>query len=245
MSEPSKDNEKERFWDKMGKLGEWHHMHTRLKTTEELGYLKGETLVDVGCGNGRYLLYFKRSKKIKFCVGLDISKKSVHLVNERLRGNGFSVALVVGDAENMPFPSNTYDIAFSTDVIEHLPHPSKGIQEIVRVSKDKVIICTPNKLCPLDMSRFAQIFGSHVPPPIEEYVTRFQLMRMLQNSGLKRKNIMMLETSFLPLGWIFVNRKLAVPLRLVNFLTFIEKFLEKTPLVKHVAGVLVACCKKV
>lgn len=233
-----------RAWlDEREELGEWHHMHARLKIPEELGYLKGETLVDVGCGNGRYLLYFKRSNKIRFCVGLDLSKHSIYLVNRLLKAKGFQVPLIIGDAENMPFVNNFFDIVFSTDVIEHLPHPPKGIQEIVRISKDKIIICTPNKLCPLDMSRFASIFGSHIPPSIEKYVTRFQLMKMLQNSGLEQENIIMLETSFMPLGWILVNRKLSVPMRLVNFLMFIENFLEKTPLVKHIAGVLVACYK--
>lgn len=219
-------------------------MHARLKIAEELGYLKGERLVDVGCGNGRYLYYFKQSNKIRFCVGLDISKKSVYFTKERLRKSGFQAALLVGDAENLPFQSDAFDIAFSTDVIEHLPQLSKGIQEIVRVSEDKVIICTPNKLCPLDMSRFAQIFGSRVPPPVEKYVTRFQLMKILQKSGLKQKDIIISETSFLPLGWILVTRKLSIPMKLVKFLIFVEKFLEKAPLVKHTAGVLVACCKK-
>jgi len=226
------------------KLGEWHHMHVRLKIPEELGFLKGERLVDVGCGNGRYLYHFKRLKRTRLCVGLDMSRQSIHLANERLRKRGFHVGLLVGDCENMPFRTGAFDVVFSTDVIEHLPHPSKGTQEIVRVSEDKVIICTPNKLCPLDMSRFAQIFGSHIPPPIERYVTRFQLTKMLQNSGIKQGNIIMLETSFLPLGWILVNRKLSVPMKLVKFLLFVENFLEKVPLLNRTAGVLVACCKK-
>jgi ubiquinone/menaquinone biosynthesis C-methylase UbiE len=138
-------------------------------------------------------------------VGLDISKQRIYLMNRRLREAGFDVALLIGDAQNTPFRSGAFDIAFSTDVIEHLPDPSRGIQEIVRVSKNKVVICTPNKLCPLDMSRFAEIFGTHTRPAIEEYVTRFQLMKMLQNSKLKQGNIILIETSFLPLGLDFDN----------------------------------------
>jgi len=225
-------------------LGEQHHIQARLKTPEELGYFVGETLIDVGCGYGRFLLYFKLQKKIKFCVGLDLKKKAIHSTKRLFREKGIDVPLIIGDAQNLPFEDDTFDIAFSTDMMEHLPNISKGVQEIVRVSKDKVVICVPNKLNPVDMSRIAEIFGSHHPPEIEEYVTRFQLYKMLQNSGIKKETVVMVEKSFLPLGWVFVNKRMLLPMSLVRFSIFAEGFLEKTPLVKHMAGVVVSCSRK-
>ena len=227
----------------MEELGEWHHMYVRLKIPEKRGFLNGETLLDAGCGNGRYLSCFRFNKKIRFCAGLDISRARVYSANKRFKERGSDVALIVADIEEAPFRNDVFDVVFSTDVIEHLPHPLKGIRELVRISKDKVIICTPNKLCPLDMSRFAHIFGSHTPPPIEKYVTRFQLVDMLKFSGIRDMNIAVSETSFVPLGWILVNRKLSLPMKLVKFSMFVEKYLEKIPLVKYTAGVLVATAK--
>lgn len=218
-------------------------MYVRLKIPEKHGFLKGETLIDAGCGSGRYLSYFRFNKKIRFCLGLDVSKARVYSVGKRFKERGRDVALIVASIEEAPFRNSVFDIVFSTDVIEHLPHPFKGIRELVRISKDKVIICTPNKLCPLDMSRFAHVFGSHIPPPIEKYVTRFQLVEMLKLSGIRSKNLAVSETSFVPLGWILVNRKLSLPMKLVRFLISTEKYLEKIPLVKHTAGVLVAIAK--
>jgi len=224
-------------------LGETHHMQARLKTPEELGYFVGETLIDVGCGYGKYLRYFKLQKKIKFCVGLDLNKKAIHLTKRLFREKGIDVPLIIGDAQNLPFEDDTFDIAFSTDMVEHLPSSPRGVQEIVRVSKDKVVICVPNKLNPVDMSRIAEVFGSHHPPEIENYLTRFQLNRMLQNSGIKKETIMIVEKSFLPLGWLFVNKKTLLPMSLVRASIFVEDFLEKTT-VKHVAGVVVSCGRK-
>ena len=225
-------------------LGEWHHMNERLKIPQRLGYLEGQTLVDIGCGDGRYLLHFCRRGKTEFYVGFDLSRKSLFWARKLLRENGFNVPLLVADAESIPFADNSFEIVFNTDVVEHLCHPSDGIREAVRVSSDKVIICTPNKLCPLDMSRFAQIFGSHKAPPMERYVTRFQLKKMLQNSGLKRRNFVIREVSFFPLGWLLTTRGLPIPMKLVDFLMLFEELLENTPLVRHAAGVLVACVAK-
>ena len=225
-------------------LGERHHMQARLKTPDELGYFVGETLIDIGCGYGKYLRYFKLQKKIKNCVGLDLKKKAVHSTKRLFREKGIDVPLIIGDAQNLPFKDDTFDIAFSTDMVEHLPSSPKGVQEIVRVSKDKVVICVPNKLNPIDMSRIAEVFGSHHPPEIEHYLTRFQLNRMLQNSGIKKETVVMVEKSFLPLGWLFVNKRTMLPMSLVSASIFVEGFLEKTPLVKHMAGVVVSCGRK-
>jgi len=225
-------------------LGEWHHIYVRCKIPDKLGFLKGENLLDVGCGNGRYLYLFMTLKLFKFYVGLDVSRVSIYSANKKFKEKGFYADLVIGDAENLPFRSNIFEVVFSTDVIEHLLHPSLAIQEMVRVGKDKIIICTPNKLCPIDMSRVAQIFGSHIPPPIERYVTRFQLSKMIQNAGIKAKNMAIFQTSFIPLGWLLVHKKLRAPMKLLRFLIFIEEFLEEIPLLNHIAGVLVACFKK-
>jgi hypothetical protein len=66
---------------------------------------------------------------------------------------------------------------------------------------------------------------------------------MLQNSGIKKKTIMIAQKSFLPLGWLFVNRKMLLPMSLVRVSIFIEGFLEKTR-IKHMPGVLVTCGRK-
>jgi ubiquinone/menaquinone biosynthesis C-methylase UbiE len=224
-----KENEIENARKRAYELGERHHMQARLKTPDELGYFVGETLIDVGCGYGKYLRYFKLRKKIKICVGLDLKKKAVHSTKRLFREKGIDVPLIIGDAQNLPFADDTFDIAFSTDMVEHLPSSPKGVQEIVRVSKDKVVICVPNKLNPVDMSHIAEVFGSHHPPEIENYLTRFQLNIMLQNAGIKKETIVMVEKSFLPLGWLFVNKKTLLPMSLVRASIFVKAFLKKHP----------------
>jgi ubiquinone/menaquinone biosynthesis C-methylase UbiE len=175
---------------------------------------------------------------------LDVKKKAIYSIKRGFKEKEIDIMLIIGDAQNLPFDDSTFDIAFSTDMVEHLPNKSRGVQEIVRVSKDKVVVCVPNKLNPIDMSRIAEVFGSHHPPEIEEYLTRFQLSKMLQNSGIDKEAILITEKSYLPLGWLFVNKGTLLPMILVKFSIFVEGFFERIPLLKHMAGVLVSCSRK-
>jgi len=52
----------------------------------------------------------------------------------------------VGDAENIPFPDESFDIVISTNVLEHLPDPAKAFLEVARVLKPGGIflVKTPN-----------------------------------------------------------------------------------------------------
>jgi ubiquinone/menaquinone biosynthesis C-methylase UbiE len=123
----------------------------------------GETLIDIGCGYGKYLCYFKLQKKIKNCVGLDLKKKAIHSTKRLFRKRGIDIPLILGYAQNLPFKDDTFDVAFSTDMVEYLPNSPKGVDEIIKVSKDKVVVCIPNKLNPIDMNCIAEVFGAHHP----------------------------------------------------------------------------------
>jgi len=61
---------------------------------------------------------------------------------------------VHGDALNMPFDDNTFDLVFSNAVIEHVGSRDKQVQfleECIRVSKKYVFITSPNKYYPIEL----------------------------------------------------------------------------------------------
>jgi ubiquinone/menaquinone biosynthesis C-methylase UbiE len=138
-------------------LGEWHHMWVRLKDGEELNFFQAKSILDVGCGNGRYLVYFSKKYSSSFLVGIDINKDTF----KKRRVGDFN--FIVADAHNLPFKNSCFELVFSTDVLEHLSKPLRALKEIYRVSQKKIYLCTPNKLCPVDMSKVASWFGSHKP----------------------------------------------------------------------------------
>ncbi|MBL8152472.1 MAG: class I SAM-dependent methyltransferase, partial [Blastocatellia bacterium] len=57
-------------------------------------------------------------------------------VKNRLKVYGLSAEDVkVGDAENIPYPNNSFDLVYSWGVIHHTPNTIKALEEIIRVTK--------------------------------------------------------------------------------------------------------------
>jgi uncharacterized protein YbaR (Trm112 family) len=54
---------------------------------------------------------------------------------ERTQGFLQDRPLVVGDAEDLPFRDKSFDFIYSSHVLEHVYHPEKAIQELMRVGK--------------------------------------------------------------------------------------------------------------
>ncbi|MCX8000294.1 MAG: methyltransferase domain-containing protein [Leptospiraceae bacterium] len=210
-------------------LGEWHHMWVRLKDGDKFDFFtKVESFLDVGCGNGRYIRYF--SKNVNLIVGVDINKSVFP------KKSGFN--FIVADVHHLPFKNDSFELVFSTDVLEHLCKPSQALQEMWRVSRNKIYLCTPNKLCPIDMSKIASWFGTHKRPTIENYVIKHELSSMLKNAGFR--DLLITTRSFLPLGWLVEHKKAKIPKRVAKFMLQIESCLERLPFIKNLAGVLIA-----
>lgn len=214
-------------------IGEWHHMWVRLKDGENLNFFNVESILDVGCGNGRYMTHF--SRKSCLVVGIDINKDI--LIKTR---NGKN--LVVADAHFLPFRDSYFELVFSTDVIEHLINPLHALSEMYRVSKDRIYVCTPNKLCPVDMSKVASWLGNHKRPLIEKYLTKWELEKLLKIAGFKNPRIV--TRSFIPFGWLIVHKRAKIPKQLIKRLIQIETLIENLPIIKDLAGVLIAYSRK-
>jgi predicted SAM-dependent methyltransferase len=81
-------------------------------------------------------------------LSVDIGCKFVHQGNIAIDINSATNPEILADARYLPIKSNTFDRAFFTDVIEHLPsgQEKKALAEIRRVLKTKgeLILTTPN-----------------------------------------------------------------------------------------------------
>lgn len=103
----------------------------------------GDTLMDVGCGDGG-LLYRFRDRFINL-VGLEYS--SARLDQAKVNLSGLPFRAVLGSAENLDMiESNSIDRIVSADVIEHIPDVYLATQELFRVLKPGgiIVINTPN-----------------------------------------------------------------------------------------------------
>src|SRR6201995_4077813 len=82
-------------------------------------------ILDAGCGSGRNMVELGRHGTV---TGIELSDTSVRLARERGAGE-----VVEGSVLEMPFEADSFDLAASLDVIEHLEDDLAALRELRRV----------------------------------------------------------------------------------------------------------------
>ena len=92
---------------------------------------KGMKVLEVGVGMGSdYLEWLKAGAN---ATGVDLSATSVEQARLRCKLAGYDADLQVADAENLPFPDNSFDVVYSYGVMHHSPDTARCIREAWRV----------------------------------------------------------------------------------------------------------------
>ena len=102
--------------------------------------LAGEALLDVGCGTGNYLRLFQQKNCI--LTGIDSSDTALALARNKL---GHRCELVRGNATDLPFSDNEFDVVTLIHGPQTLNDPQKVMAEAVRVSRSRVFVGFFNK----------------------------------------------------------------------------------------------------
>ncbi len=97
-------------------------------TAEEL---RGQLMLDAGCGVGRYLAVAEEYGAE--VVGVDLS----YSVDQAMANVGRlpRVNVVQADLMRLPFRSDTFDRVFSLGVLHHMPEPRNGFESLVPLVK--------------------------------------------------------------------------------------------------------------
>ncbi len=94
---------------------------------------RGRKVLEIGVGMGAdYLEWLKAGAG---ATGVDLSAISIERARRRCELAGHQPDLRVADAENLPFPDNTFDVVYSYGVIHHSPNTARCIGEARRVLK--------------------------------------------------------------------------------------------------------------
>lgn len=144
----------------------------------------GSNVLEVGCGRGDVLMALAERGRI--CTGTEISSHMLELCNR------LDVKIVRGSADSLYFPSGSFDVVFSQEVLEHL-HPEdvpRHFAEAFRVLRPNGILAveTPNRRTgPQDISRgFTCVAGGlHLKEwTIRELIQQFQKAGFVKIRGL-------------------------------------------------------------
>jgi SAM-dependent methyltransferase len=88
---------------------------------------KETTLLEVGCGSGRFLKYL--STRAGFLVGVDPSHAI--FAADNLLGSAGNVMLAKASANDLPFANESFDFVCSIGVLHHIPDTFKALQACV------------------------------------------------------------------------------------------------------------------
>jgi len=133
----------------------------------------GESLLDIGCGTGHHLRWF-RSWGLKG-TGVDNSPYMLEVARRTLDEE---IELTLSDAENLPFPERLFDIVCMITTLEFLGNPKVALKEALRVSKGRVFLGVLNKYSSMSLKR--RLKGIFFKDPIWSYARFFSAQELVK-----------------------------------------------------------------
>ncbi len=99
---------------------------------------EGESIVELGCGLSPFLVGARH--KFIFCYGVDYSPKTIETMKESYP----DIRFYCEDCTKTGFIDKKFDVSVAGEVIEHFADPMPLINEMVRITKRRIIISTPH-----------------------------------------------------------------------------------------------------
>ncbi len=91
-----------------------------------------QRILEIGVGIGCDFNQFADNQN--YMYGIDATPQAIELTKKRLSVcRNHAIELTVADAENLPYPDESFDIVYSWGVLHHTPDTKKAIEEAVRV----------------------------------------------------------------------------------------------------------------
>jgi len=111
-------------------------------STMFLADLSPGRVLDVGCGDGRFL--YRMHQRGWSVAGLDFDLNAIEAAKEKYAKFGFE--LLQTDLFSARFPDNSFDAVTMNHVIEHVPDPVALLTEVRRILKPggRLVSITPN-----------------------------------------------------------------------------------------------------
>lgn len=188
---------------------------------------RGKKVLEVGFGAGTDFIQWLRAGAI--VSGVDLTPEALDNLRHRIDVYQLPAPekIMVADAENLPFASDSFDLGYSFGVLHHTPDTVRALQELVRVVKPggeiKVMLYNRHSVWAFNQwfkhallkGRPWKTFGWvlwHFNESVgTKAYTRAELARMLPPLGLGRIRVQteimsadyLGSSSFPPLNWLY------------------------------------------
>lgn len=124
------DNDVERFRNQSKAR---YELEPYILTFAEFEKSNNKKVLEVGVGLGAdHQLFADKGAEL---YGCDLTERAIEMTRRRFQLFNLTSELKVANAENLPYPSNYFDIVYSWGVIHHSPNTQEASNEILRVLK--------------------------------------------------------------------------------------------------------------
>lgn len=122
-----------------------------------------QRVLDVACGSGTAALVAER----RYCevTGIDYVPELIDRATARAQANRQEIEFRVGDAQDMPFPDDSFDVVLSVYGVQFAPDQAQAARELLRVCRPGGTIGLAG---PIPEGWSGEWFATHaqyVPPP--------------------------------------------------------------------------------
>jgi len=109
---------------------------------KNLNNVKVSTVLEAGCGEGEVTNFiYKKFPKLETIKGIELEIETVKEANIRHP----HLDITQGSIYELPFKDRSFDLVVASEVLEHLEDPEKGIQEVLRVSSQYILVSVPRE----------------------------------------------------------------------------------------------------
>ncbi|AOW95030.1 methyltransferase [Rhodococcus sp. WMMA185] len=159
---------------------------------ERLGVVPGNKVIDIGAGAGRHSfeMYRRGADVIAFDQNADeladVEKMFVAMAEAGEVPAGACARIEVGDALNLPYADETFDVVLISEVLEHVSRDGRAIFELTRILKPGGVAAVtvprwlPEKICWALSDAYHEVEGGHV-----RIYRADELAEKLEAAGLK------------------------------------------------------------
>lgn len=139
------------------------HAKGNAEFVERLRLGPGDKMLDVACGTGTASIPAARSGSD--VTGIDLAENLIEQAIASAKREGLGAKFEIGDAEDLPYDDETFDVVISMFGAMFAPRPDLTASELVRVTKSGGLVAMANWTPDSFIGQTFELYAGYRPPP--------------------------------------------------------------------------------
>jgi len=158
------------------------------ETLKNLGYQKGDTITDIGCGIGLFTITAAETGGDDAKIyAVDVSDEMLAEVKKRAEAAGFNnITTVKSDEYDFKLIDGAVDFVLICAVLHEIDDKKRFLQESSRICRKG------GKIAIIDFNETQTIYG----PPLSHRITREQVLELITDAGFFNASDMDISEAF-------------------------------------------------